>query len=92
MNSAGFQRGAVNDKEPKVIESAADRASDEAFKALFQIFSDPKLRTHAHFQCPIDGPSEFDRAWNSAFEEVFGPNVEYNRWVGQLRRLGLISW
>ena len=82
----------MNDKEPKVIESTADRDPDEAFKALFQIFSDPKLRTQAHFRCPIDGPSDFDRAWNSAFEEAFGPNVEYNRWVGQLRRLGLISW
>jgi hypothetical protein len=82
----------VKDGEPKVIESAADRDSGEAFNALFQIFSDPKLRCDAHFRCPIDGPSEFDRAWDSAFEKTFGPNVEYNRWVGRLRRLGLISW
>ena len=66
---------------------------DDAMKALAELFSSPRVRAHAHFRYRIDGPTEVEKAFDSAFKEVFGPDwdKEHKRWVRRLRRLGLIS-
>ena len=68
------------------------RTADEAFDALYKLFSSPEVRRHAHLSCRTDGPTEFDLLFESALDEVFGPNPnsKYKRWIRRLRRHGLI--
>ncbi len=77
---------------PESSMTSSDAEVDAAFKALYDLFSSEKVRAHAHRSCPIDGPSEFDLAWESAMDEVFGPDLEYRAWVEYLRGEGLIFW
>jgi hypothetical protein len=76
------------------MSSASDsnRKADEAFQALFELFSSEKVRRHAHRSCPIDGPSELDLMWETAMENSYAPNLEYRAWVDDLRSKGLIFW
>jgi hypothetical protein len=61
-------------------------------RALTELFSDPKLKSKAHFRYPVDGyRSEADEAVKDALEAAFGPNKAYERWVRRLRRLGLVN-
>jgi hypothetical protein len=50
------------------------------------------LNKHACFRYPIDGQTEFDRAFREALDKVFvpKPNSAYNCWVRKLRQNGLI--
>jgi hypothetical protein len=68
-------------------------APNDAIKALAELFSSPRVRAHAHFRYRIGGPTEVEKAFDSACEEVFGHDCdkEYKRWVRRLRRLGLIA-
>ena len=70
-----------------------ERETDEAMKALTQIFSDPKLRSRAHFRCSVEGPMESDVFFEKFLDEAFGhnPNSKYKCWVRRLYSLGLIS-
>jgi hypothetical protein len=65
---------------------------EEAFDALFEIFSSPSVRRHAYLSCRTDGPTEFDLWFESIWDEQFGPdpNSKYKRWIRRLRRHGLI--
>lgn len=65
---------------------------EEAFDALFELFSSPRVRRHAHLSCRTDGPTEFDLWFESALDRQFGPNPnsKYKRWIRRLRRHGLI--
>ena len=74
------------------MDKPDNHVADAAFEALFELFSSPKVRSHAHFSCCTDGPTEFDKAFDSAMKEAFGPtaNRKKERWVKRLRRLGLI--
>ena len=69
-----------------------EHTSDEAFKALFELFSSPSVRRHAHLRCRTDGPTEFDMLFESIWDKHFGPdpNSKYKRWIRRLRRHGLI--
>jgi hypothetical protein len=69
---------------------------NDAMKALAELFSSPRVRAHAHFRYRIDGPTEVEKAFDSACKEVFGrdwdkADKEHKRWVRRLRRLGLIG-
>jgi hypothetical protein len=50
------------------------------------------LKKHACFRYPIDGETQFDRAFRDALDELFPPKPDdaYHRWVRKLRRNGLI--
>ena len=76
---------------PETIDSGTN-TSDEAFDALFKLFSSPEVRRHAHLSCRTDGPTEFDLLFESILDEQFGPNPnsKYKRWIRRLRRHGLI--
>lgn len=69
-----------------------EHTSDEAFNALFEIFSSPRVRRPAHLRCRTDGPTKFDLLFESILDEHFGPNPnsKYKRWIRRLRRHGLI--
>jgi hypothetical protein len=65
--------------------------SDEDRRAMREFVNG--LRPGRHFRHPIDEPSDFDKAFNSTLDEIFGPespNSAHSRWVRRLRRLGLI--
>jgi hypothetical protein len=65
---------------------------DAAARSLFELFSDSKLNNRRHFRYPVDGhQSEFDRTFDAALNEQFGPDKKQERWVRRLRRLGLIN-
>jgi hypothetical protein len=68
------------------------KASPEAAAAM-RNFMDG-IRSHAHFRYPVDGNwSEIDKIFQTALDEIFGPddpNSAQNRWVRRLRRHGLI--
>ncbi len=51
------------------------------------------LKKRACFRYPIDGETQFDRAFREALDELFPPkpNDAYHRWVRKLRRNGLIQ-
>jgi hypothetical protein len=68
------------------------RTADEAFDALYKLFTSPEVRRRAHLSCCTDGPTEFDLMFESARDEAFGPdpNSKYKRWIRRLRRHGLI--
>jgi hypothetical protein len=70
------------------VESDAHTA-DEAWDALFKIFSSPSANRYAHLSCRTDGPTEYDLLFDSIFD---GPNPKskYKRWIRRLRRHGLI--
>ena len=65
----------------------------DAIDALGELFSDPRIRSHAHFRYRIDGPTEAEKALDTVFKEALGPNwnKKHQRWVRRLRRLGLIG-
>jgi hypothetical protein len=65
--------------------------SESAIKGLLELFSDPRIRSRAHFRYPIDGPTVEEQAFDAAMKEAFGPDKKYERWVRRLRRLGLIG-
>jgi hypothetical protein len=67
------------------------RSPEDPFEALAKLFSAPRMRNQAHFRHRIGGPTEAEKALDTAFEEAFGPNRKHARWVRRLRRLGLIG-
>ena len=76
---------------PEASDSGT-HTSDEAFNALFEIFSSPRVHRRAYPSCRTDGPTEFDLWFESIWDEQFGPNPnsKYKRWIRRLRRHGLI--
>jgi hypothetical protein len=66
--------------------------SDEDRRAMREVMD--HLHARAHFRYPVDGQwSDFDKTFNAALDEIFGPdspNSPQNRWVRRLRHFGLI--
>jgi hypothetical protein len=60
-----------------------------AIKALGQLFSDPRIRGHAHFRYSLDGPTDVEKAFDEALKVAFGPrcNKKHEAWVKRLRGL-----
>jgi hypothetical protein len=84
------QAGRLTER-PESTDSSTHTA-DEAFDALFELFSSPRVRRHAYLSCRTDGPTEFDLLYESILDKQFGPNPNsrYKRWIRRLRREGLI--
>jgi hypothetical protein len=78
-----------SERDKTVSERAENLPDLDAIaRALSKLFSNPKLRSRAHFRYPVDGKlSEFERA----FDAIGGPNKKQERWVRRLRQLGLIN-
>ena len=77
--------------EVKLAMTSDSRTQNDAIKALGELFSDPRVRSYAHYRYRIDGPTESEQVVDAAFKEVFGPDKKYERWVRRLRLLGLIT-
>jgi hypothetical protein len=75
------------------MSSSKDNEADEAMKALTELFSDPKLRSKAHFRCSTEGPTEFDLIFETILDDTFGYNLnsKYKCWVRRLYSHGFIS-
>jgi hypothetical protein len=80
--------------ERDAVTTPVSEAADRAMNELVELFSNPRVRRHAHFKCCTDGPTEFDLWFESLLDEMFGaePESEYKQWLDRLRRNGLIPW
>ncbi len=79
-------------KKPVPQRTEATSDADNAMRALVELFSDPKLKSKAHFRYPVDGRrSEAEQAVDAAIEAAFGPDKKREHWVRRLRRLGLVN-
>jgi hypothetical protein len=71
------------------MSSSKDNEADDAMKALTELFSDPKLRSKAHFRCSTEGPTEFDLIFETIPDKTFGDTRDLKEAKTLLEQLGL---
>ena len=49
-------------------------AHKNSIEALGELFSDPRIRSHAHFRYRIDGPAETEKTLDAVFKEASCPH------------------